>query len=139
MTHKFPVLLFLPAMTRTLPRITFTINNRRANGLLRARRRRRVHTRPQISPAERKRRREASQLNAAALDTAIDDWFQLTLATAQELGKCFNHNPRWVLDKMFYRGAHVKKHNKTNAWNAWASKMCTELNAGKYSLPLPSL
>lgn len=79
---------------------------------------------------ERKRRREAMQLNTAALDAAIDKWFQLTMTTAQELGKHFNHHPHWVLDKMFYRGAHVKEKKKTNMWNAWASQMCTKVNAG---------
>ena len=38
---------------------------------------------------------------------------------------------------MFLRGAHVKKRSKTSAWNAWASKMCTEVNASKYSPSLP--
>ena len=75
------------------------------------------------------------QLNTAALDTAIEEWFQLTMTTAQELGKRFSHRPRWILDKMFYRGAHVKKKNKTNAWNAWASQLCAKVNAGQYHAP----
>ena len=122
-------------MARCPPRITFVVNNRRANKVFQARRRLRTHTRRQLSPVERKRRREATQLNTAALDTAIEEWFQLTMATAQELGKRFSHHPHWILDKMFYRGAHVKKRNKTNAWNAWASQMCTKLNAGEYYAP----
>jgi hypothetical protein len=77
-------------------------------------------------------------LNTAALDTAIEEWFQLTMATAQELGKRFNHRTRWILDKMFYRGAHVKKKNKTNAWNAWASQLSTKVNAGECCVPFPT-
>ena len=137
-TLEFSVSLVLSTMVRTPPRITFTVNGRRVNGALQARRRRRMPIRRQISPAERKRRRETSEINSTALDTAIEDWFQFTLTTAQELGKRFSHQPRWVLNKMFYCGAHVKKRSKTNAWNAWASKMCAELNTGKYDLPPPN-
>ena len=123
-------------MTRTAPHITFVVNNRRVNGVLQGRRRRRAPIRRQISPAERKRRREASQQNSDSLNREIESWFQMTLKIANELGERFNHQARWVLDKMFYRGVHIKKRNKTNAWNAWASKMCEEVNAGKYSVLL---
>ena len=122
---------FPPTMTRCPPRITFVVHNQRVNGVLRAHRRRRAYICRQVSPEERRRRREATQQNTAALDTAIEQWFQLTMSTAQELGKRFNHRPRWILDKMFYCGAQVKKKNKTNAWNAWASKMCEKVNTGK--------
>ena len=125
-------------MTRVPPRITFVVNNRRASRVLQSRRRRRVPLRQRVSPAERKRRHEVSQQNTHELNEAIEDWYRLTLRTAAELGERFNHRPRWVLDKMFYRGAHVKKQNKTNAWNAWASKTCAELNAGTYAIPLPN-
>lgn len=123
-----------PTMARCPPRITFVVNSGRVNRVLQARRRRRTHVRPQLSPAERKRRREATQLNTTALDTAIEEWYQLTMSTAQELAKRFNHRQRWTLDKMFHRGAHVKKKNKTSAWNAWASQMCSKVNGGQYRL-----
>jgi hypothetical protein len=122
-------------MARSPPHITFVVNKRRPSKVLQARRRIRTRAHKQLSPAERKRRREATQLNTTALDTAIEEWFQLTLTTAQELGKRFSHRPRWILDKMFYRGAHIKKKNKTNAWNAWASQKCQELNAGECFMP----
>jgi hypothetical protein len=123
-----------PVMARHPPRITFVVNNRRANRVLQVRRRRRTYVRQQVSPMERKRRRDAMHLNTAALDTAIEEWYQLTMKTAQELAKRFSHRPRWILDKMFYRGAHVKKRNKTNAWNAWASQMCAKVNAGMHHI-----
>ena len=117
-----------PTMARCPPRINFVVNRQRINKVSR---RRRTYIRRPLAPAERKRRREATQLNTAALDTAIEEWFQFTMAKAQELGKHFNHHPRWILDKMFYRGAHIKKANRTNAWNAWASQLCEWLNAGE--------
>ena len=120
-----------PTMTRCPPRITFVVNNRRVTGVFQSRRRRRAYIRRPLSPAEWKRQREASRENTAGIDTAIEEWFQLTMAAARDIGKRFNHQPRWVLDKMFYRGAYVKKQNKTNSWNAWASQMCAKVNAGK--------
>ena len=116
-------------MARCPPRINFVVNKRCINQVSR---RRRTYIRQPLAPAERKRWREATQLNTAALDTEIEEWFQFTMAKVQELGKHFNHRPRWILDKMFYRGAHIKQANRTNVWNAWASQLCEKLNAGKH-------
>jgi hypothetical protein len=126
-------------MTHTPPRITFAVQRQRVSGVIQAHRRRRAYIRRQVSPEERRRRREATHQNTAALYTAIEEWFQLTMSTAQELGKHFNHRQHWILDKMFYRGAQVKKKSKTNAWNAWASKTYETVNVGKYLVPFSPL
>ena len=92
-------------------------------------------TQPKSAPLtskQKKEKRVLCQENQATIDAAIDQWFSLTMAKANELAAQFNKKTHYFLDIFFHGGAHmVHHHEKVNPHNAFMSLKAQELCDGK--------
>lgn len=95
------------------------------------------HTQHKSAPLTLKQKKEKQiqrEENQAAIDTAVDEWFNLTMEKANELGEKFNKKPRYFLDIFFHGGARmVHHHEKVNPHNAFISLKSQELRDGTHS------
>jgi hypothetical protein len=93
------------------------------------------HTQHKSAPLTvRQKKEKATQREEtqAAMDAAVDEWFDLTMAKANELAERFNKKPRFFLDIFFHGGARmVHHHEKVNAHNAFVSLKAQELRDGR--------
>ena len=92
------------------------------------------HTQKKSAPLTAKQKKEKAiqrEENQAAIDTAVDEWFNSTMAKANELAERFNKKPRYFLDVFFHGGTRmVHHHEKVNAHNAFVSLKAQELRDG---------
>jgi hypothetical protein len=92
------------------------------------------HTQHNPVPLSAKVKKEKTiqrEENQAAIDAAVDEWFNSTTAKANELAERFNKKPRHFLNIFFYGGARmVHRHEKVNAHNAFVSLKAQELRDG---------
>ena len=66
-----------------------------------------------------------------AIDAAVDEWFESTMAKANELAERFDKKQRYFLDIFFHGGARmVHHHEKVNTHNAFVSLKAQELRDG---------
>ena len=88
-----------------------------------------------LTSTQRKEKAAQREENQTAIDTAVDEWFSLTTAKANELATRFNKKPRYFLDIFFHGGAQmVHHHKKVNPHNVFVSLKAQELREGKYRL-----
>jgi hypothetical protein len=77
------------------------------------------HMQHKSAPLTTKQKKEKAierEANHAAMDAAVDEWFDFTTAKANELAEQFNKKPRFFLDIFFHGGARmVHHHEKVNA------------------------
>ena len=96
------------------------------------------HTQHKSAPLTSKQKKEKQiqrEENQAAIDTAVDEWFNLTMEKANELGEKFNKKPCYFLDIFFHGGARmVHHHEKVNPHNAFISLKSQELRDGTLKL-----
>lgn len=94
------------------------------------------HTQHKSAPLTVKQKKEKAtqrEETQAAMDVAVDEWFDLTTAKANELAEHFNKKPRFFLDIFFHGGARmVHHHEKVNAHNAFVNLKAQELRDGRY-------
>ena len=92
------------------------------------------HTQHKSAPLTTKQKKEKAierEENHAAMDAAVDEWFNFTTAKANELAERFNKKPRFFLDIFFHGGARmVHHHEKVNTHNAFVSLKSQELRDG---------
>ena len=92
------------------------------------------HTKHKSTPLNAKQKKDKAiqrEENQAAIDAAVDEWFELTMAKANELAERFDKKPRYFLDIFFHGGARmVHHHEKVNAHNAFVSLKAQELRDG---------
>jgi hypothetical protein len=94
---------------------------------------------PPIPSHQRKEKLAVRQETQQEIDDAVAEWYQYTLAKADDLGKRFNKKPCYFLDIFFQGGAKMVTHrSKTNAFNAFKSLKAAELSEGAYSSQLIS-
>ncbi|KAJ7797420.1 hypothetical protein B0H14DRAFT_2911503, partial [Mycena olivaceomarginata] len=63
--------------------------------------------RAQLSPEDRKDRQEARADKQALIDSAVTEWFNNTMALAEELGTRHKLKPQYFLDLFFQGGARM--------------------------------
>lgn len=86
---------------------------------------------PPLTAKQKKDKATEREETQAAIDAAVDEWFDLTTTKANELAERFNKKPRYFLDIFFHGGARmVHHHEKTNAHNAFVSLKAQELRDG---------
>jgi hypothetical protein len=92
------------------------------------------HTKHKSAPLTAKQKKDKAiqrEENQAAIDAAVDEWFESTMAKANELAERFDKKPRYFLDIFFHGGAlMVHHHEKVNAHNAFVSLKAQELRDG---------
>jgi hypothetical protein len=92
------------------------------------------HTKHKSAPLTAKQKKEKAiqrDEKQAAIDAAVDEWFELTMTKANELAERFDKKPRYFLDIFFHGGARmVHHHEKVNAHNAFVSLKAQELRDG---------
>jgi hypothetical protein len=87
-------------------------------------------------PAEQLKEKAAARAqNQADIDVAIQEWFDATQQTANQLAERFNKKPRFFLDAFFHGGARmINHHEKVNPHNAFISRKANELREGVLSI-----
>lgn len=92
------------------------------------------HTKHKSVPLTAKQKKDKviqREENQAAIDAAVDEWFESSMAKANELAERFDKKPRHFLDIFFHGGARmVHHHEKVNAHNAFVSLKAQELRDG---------
>ncbi|KAF7334097.1 hypothetical protein MVEN_02315500 [Mycena venus] len=79
-------------------------------------------------PAEQqKEKREKRQERQSQIDAKVAEWWQYTLAKADEYAALFDLKPRYFLDIFFQGGARMIKHQgEINAYNAFKHEKAVE-------------
>ncbi|PPQ81182.1 hypothetical protein CVT25_015213 [Psilocybe cyanescens] len=83
---------------------------------------------PAISTEQRKEKAKEREQTQEEIDDAVNEWFNNTIAKANELADCFNKKPRHFLNIFFHGGARmINTQEKVNPHNAFLSMKAQEL------------
>ena len=72
------------------------------------------HTQHKSAPLTTQQKKEKvaqCEENQAAIDAAVDEWFEMTMAKANEIAECFSKKPRYFLNLFFHGGARMVHHH----------------------------
>jgi hypothetical protein len=80
-----------------------------------------------LTAAQVNENREKREKRQAEIDTAVDEWREMTNEKASELAARFDLKTRYFLDVFFQGGAHMVNHQeKINAYNAFKHEKAVE-------------
>ncbi|KAJ7432593.1 hypothetical protein B0H11DRAFT_1661415, partial [Mycena galericulata] len=102
------------------------------------------HTEPKkrapLTTEQRHENQEKRQTKQAAIDAAISNWWDGTMALADDLAARYKQKPKYFLELMFQGGARMVNHQeKINPYNAFKAEKAAECRERGESKQAPEL